>query len=601
MRVREYQIISESLPVDLFSSLLKKSNSNLNSYSQKVIYVCTDLSKINLVKSLPDKKNICVWFYNFQLPKYKAKLVGLLTKNKVFSNDVLMVRELGFEFLDYYEVNYEEIERKDLSTYKVDKVEGTLHEIYKKVLDGKVIFTKADKFLYNEFPCFQTFVDECEIETYKSISEIHMEQVRQVLSLDIYNAINKICGLQLGFIPKIEFHGNCGTNQNYGNVVVEDGEYIMDVSSIDFLHSNFANDVVALLKNTANVNVLYQGKQIYATNSIKSVELVTSFKENEVTNNFDYKISIIMPIYNNGKLLRNVSFPTLLNLSFFEDAEIILVDDGSIDEYTINTINDLTLQYRNVVSYFFNDGGSGSASRPRNKGVEISNSDYVTFLDPDDKFLPTNMDLLFESRFKSNMVCSTYYTISSTSEYCLGINHSGVVRSADFLRETSFYTIRPSSSIFKKNENFAFVNGQFAEDTLYAHQYALDSQEMFFINLPTSVYFSFADGSVTNRKDMNYIGKYDIVNKNFRDLYLEHGVLEEFLDSRYQAYFFNWIVKGYVNSGSVSEQTFIKLAELAGIFEEFPMHCKGSFEKSLYDAICKNEYEFFADNLNYFS
>lgn len=598
MNARKFQVISESLPEDLFSDLLKKSN--VNGSSQKIIYVCTDLSKVDLVKSLQEKENIYVWLYNFQLPKYKAKLVEQLTKNKVFSNDIQMVNELDFEFLDYYEVKYDEIERKDLSVYKIDKIDRTMHEIYKEVLNGKVIFTKADKLLFNEFPCFQTFVKESEIEAYKCISEIHMEQLRKVLSLDIYNAINAICGVQLGFTPKIELRGNGGANQHYENIVDRDGEYVIDVTGIDFLHSNFANDVVALLKNTSNVNVLYQGQQIYSANSAKSLELATSIREIDVTNELEYNVSIILPIYNNGKFLRNVSFPSVLNLSFFDSAEIILVDDGSTDEYTINTINDLTLQYKNVVSYFFNDGGSGSASRPRNKGVEISRSDYVMYLDPDNKFLSSNMDILFENRFKSKMVSSTYYTISQMSEYCLGINQSGVVSSVDFLKDTSFYTINPQSTIFKKDENFIFISGQFAEDTLYAHQFALDSQEMFFINLPTSVYFSFAEGSVTNRIDMNYVEKYEIVNEKFRDLYSQHGVLEAFLVSRYKAYFFNWITKGYIKSGSVNEQSFAKFADLARIFEGFPEHCADSFEKSLYDAICKNEYDFFIDNLSHF-
>src|SRR5699024_6148527 len=89
--------------------------------------------------------------------------------------------------------------------------------------------------------------------------------------------------------------------------------------------------------------------------------------------------------YNNGNHLLNKCFNSLKRSSIFDELEIIIVDDGSTDEYTQKIVNYLTQQYSNVKSYYFDEGGSGSASRPRNKGFKVSTAPYITYLDPDNE------------------------------------------------------------------------------------------------------------------------------------------------------------------------------------------------------------------------
>ena len=50
----------------------------------------------------------------------------------------------------------------------------------------------------------------------------------------------------------------------------------------------------------------------------------------------DYKLSIIIPIYNNGKYLRDRCISSLKKSSIFNDMEILLIDDGSTDYETID-------------------------------------------------------------------------------------------------------------------------------------------------------------------------------------------------------------------------------------------------------------------------
>ena len=83
--------------------------------------------------------------------------------------------------------------------------------------------------------------------------------------------------------------------------------------------------------------------------------------------------------------MRNMLWPRM---------EIILVDDGSTDEETREVCTFFREAYANVRFFEFMDGGSGSASRPRNKGVELARAPLLSFLDPDNEISPGGYDTL---------------------------------------------------------------------------------------------------------------------------------------------------------------------------------------------------------------
>src|SRR5690625_7421597 len=76
---------------------------------------------------------------------------------------------------------------------------------------------------------------------------------------------------------------------------------------------------------------------------------------------------------------------SLRRFSIFDQMEIVLVDDGSTDIATVHAIDQLERELDWVQVYRYEPGGSGSASRPRNKGLELASCDYVTYLDPDNE------------------------------------------------------------------------------------------------------------------------------------------------------------------------------------------------------------------------
>lgn len=98
------------------------------------------------------------------------------------------------------------------------------------------------------------------------------------------------------------------------------------------------------------------------------------------------KVSVIIPTYNQPMLLCE-AIDSVLNQTF-NDLELIIVDDGSTD----NT-SDIIARYKkrsNKIRYFFQKNGGPSAAR--NAGIQLSNGEYVSFLDHDDILLPTKIE-----------------------------------------------------------------------------------------------------------------------------------------------------------------------------------------------------------------
>lgn len=91
------------------------------------------------------------------------------------------------------------------------------------------------------------------------------------------------------------------------------------------------------------------------------------------------KISVILPIYNVEEYIDTCMY-SLLNQTYINDLEVIMVDDGSTDDSRI-IIERYALDYENFYAYHKKNEGAGIA---RNYGLKLAKGDYVHFLDPDD-------------------------------------------------------------------------------------------------------------------------------------------------------------------------------------------------------------------------
>lgn len=108
----------------------------------------------------------------------------------------------------------------------------------------------------------------------------------------------------------------------------------------------------------------------------------------------NYKISVIIPVYNVENYL-DKSFESLKKQTIgFENLEIIFIDDCSTDN-SFSKIKKYQETYKNVIALCL-DKNSGTAGKPRNKGLEYATADYIMFLDPDNIFTSDACKLLYD-------------------------------------------------------------------------------------------------------------------------------------------------------------------------------------------------------------
>ncbi len=92
-------------------------------------------------------------------------------------------------------------------------------------------------------------------------------------------------------------------------------------------------------------------------------------------------ISVVIPCYNHGKYL-NEAVESVLAQSY-QHFEIIVVNDGSTDPFTLDLLNSFD-KPKSRVLHTDNQGLSAA----RNNGIRSTEGDYICCLDADDKYHP---------------------------------------------------------------------------------------------------------------------------------------------------------------------------------------------------------------------
>jgi glycosyltransferase involved in cell wall biosynthesis len=116
--------------------------------------------------------------------------------------------------------------------------------------------------------------------------------------------------------------------------------------------------------------------------------------------------SIVIPTYNRAGLLAR-AIDSVLKQSF-EDFELIVVDDHSVDD-TKNVVN-LIKDPR--VRYLENRRTKGSAGS-KNTGIENAEADWIAFLDDDDYWLPEKLEKQHQKIEQTHGRFGLIYTLSS--------------------------------------------------------------------------------------------------------------------------------------------------------------------------------------------
>jgi hypothetical protein len=97
------------------------------------------------------------------------------------------------------------------------------------------------------------------------------------------------------------------------------------------------------------------------------------------------KVTAVIPCFNHGRFI-DQSVDSILNQTF-QDFEILVVNDGSTDPFTVDKLHNLNKPKTKVLHK-----ANGHLSSARNAGIRAATSDYILCLDSDDHFAPTFLE-----------------------------------------------------------------------------------------------------------------------------------------------------------------------------------------------------------------
>lgn len=121
-------------------------------------------------------------------------------------------------------------------------------------------------------------------------------------------------------------------------------------------------------------------------------------------------VSVIIPTYGRSDSLKS-AVQSVLNQDY-HDIEVIIIDDND----DVNTSEQVRL---NLASFgndsrlrYFSDGQNRGGAGARNKGIEISSGQYITFLDDDDLYINNKVSLQMDFLYKNNLdicICDMFF------------------------------------------------------------------------------------------------------------------------------------------------------------------------------------------------
>jgi glycosyltransferase involved in cell wall biosynthesis len=171
------------------------------------------------------------------------------------------------------------------------------------------------------------------------------------------------------------------------------------------------------------------------------------------------KLSVIIPFNNELNLINRAVNSVVINSIFFDEVEIILINDGSFKEGEIRSCfkNDIDKSIK-IVSNSYAKGPGGA----RNTGLDISKGDIIAFLDADDFWLPGKLETQMQAIKKGATFVATSYRfdniktiVKPTSSIDIpedvflrrGIGTSTVILTKELLEDHKFREIRFAQDI----------------------------------------------------------------------------------------------------------------------------------------------------------
>ncbi len=187
-------------------------------------------------------------------------------------------------------------------------------------------------------------------------------------------------------------------------------------------------------------------------------------------------ISVILPIYNVAQFLPRCIESVCRQT--YDNLEIILVDDGSPDE--CGDICDKYAEKDNrIVVVHKQNGGLSDA---RNKGAEIANGEYITFIDSDDYVTDTYVEYLYSliEKYHTRMSLCTHTVVFEKGNNIIYGNGKDEVLTTEICLERMLYDDVINTSAWAKLyetemvRKFPYPVGKLFEDIATTYKFFME-------------------------------------------------------------------------------------------------------------------------------
>lgn len=220
-----------------------------------------------------------------------------------------------------------------------------------------------------------------------------------------------------------------------------------------------------------------------------------------------YKISVIIPVYNVEKYIRECII-SVLNQSI-KDIEIIIVNDGTIDN-SIKRIDDLITINRNIKLINKENGGLSSA---RNEGLKYASGEYIAFIDSDDYISQDFLEILYnEAKYHDlDIAIGNYSKLYengkvTTKKRANELYTENVIKGDEFLYhqlKLNDYKMEVWDDLYRRafliENNIKFYDNLLHEDEEFTPRVLLSAQKVKLVNTDGYMYRQ-RDNSIMNQK-----------------------------------------------------------------------------------------------------
>ena len=152
------------------------------------------------------------------------------------------------------------------------------------------------------------------------------------------------------------------------------------------------------------------GKKLF---NQKKKSIFAKNKKSLMENNKKINLSIIIPVYNVEKYIRQC-LDSVFNQGMKDDYfEIIIINDGTQD-HSIEVIQDIIDHHKNIKIISQNNQGVSTA---RNNGIEKAIGKYILMLDSDDLLVDNSLPILLEKAlsYEYDLIVADYTEMTNDS------------------------------------------------------------------------------------------------------------------------------------------------------------------------------------------